>query len=464
MVVMASDKNEADPIPLFVSRYRREYDFFYEVARLVSQRCDAIAAENGIRAIVTFRAKSPDRLEAKLQQRAKDKKYKTEEDIRVDIVDLSGVRIALYFPGDRQKIASLIRATFIVDHEKPFPDKPKASNRRFDGYHAEHYRVRLLGEQLTAAQTRYGDCVVEIQVASVLMHAWSEVEHDLSYKQLSGEISEEEKSILDGINGIVLAGEIFLERLQAAFNVRVSRTGNVFSNQYELAAFLYDQSRASNSTDVSADPTMGRVDVLFRLLQKANLNTPEGVLPLLPVMDGGPDRRPVGDLVIDRLLEVQPHLRHNYFELRRASGGLARTYHLGQDQPSAETMGRFLHKWIILERFFRAYSGLQGIQSKGLWTSSKKIIDNLRLDGQFQFELEVLRRIRNELVHGVNMPGEDLLEAADKDLEMLLDALAQNNDPDVAKALTWANSGEPDQVPLSKGTVGLALMPSTMSL
>jgi ppGpp synthetase/RelA/SpoT-type nucleotidyltranferase len=90
----------SDLIQSFVARYRREYDFYYEVARLVAQRCEELSAENGIRGIVTFRAKRPDRLEAKLIRRDDEKHYNREEDIRADIVDLSGVRIALYFPSD----------------------------------------------------------------------------------------------------------------------------------------------------------------------------------------------------------------------------------------------------------------------------------------------------------------------------------------------------------------------------
>ena len=66
------------------------------------------------------------------------------------------------------------------------------------------------------SEKRYCRARIEIQVASVLMHAWSEVEHDLIYKPLQGTLSKEELAILDELNGLVLAGEIALERLQAA--------------------------------------------------------------------------------------------------------------------------------------------------------------------------------------------------------------------------------------------------------
>lgn len=61
--------------------------------------------EAGIRAIVTYRAKNPERLLAKLYQRneERDSKYSSLDDIYSDICDLSGVRVALYFPKDRDK-------------------------------------------------------------------------------------------------------------------------------------------------------------------------------------------------------------------------------------------------------------------------------------------------------------------------------------------------------------------------
>ena len=69
-------------------------------------------------------------------------------------------------------------------------------------------------EILNESQRKYGAARIEIQVASLIMHAWSEVEHDLIYKPMQGTLSEEELSILDELNGLVLAGEIALERLQ----------------------------------------------------------------------------------------------------------------------------------------------------------------------------------------------------------------------------------------------------------
>ena len=92
---------------------------------------------------------------------------------------------------------------------------------------------------MSEAQRRYAEASIEIQVASVLVHAWAEVEHDLVYKPLSGTLSEDEYAILDELNGLVLAGEISLERLQRAAKQRLSNVGERFNNHYELADYIY---------------------------------------------------------------------------------------------------------------------------------------------------------------------------------------------------------------------------------
>src|SRR5262245_48380948 len=88
----------------FLGRYAKEFDFYEQSARLASQTIESALQSAGIRSIVTYRAKSPDRLETKVRRRAPEKQYRTVNDIYSDIVDLAGVRIALYFPGQREQV------------------------------------------------------------------------------------------------------------------------------------------------------------------------------------------------------------------------------------------------------------------------------------------------------------------------------------------------------------------------
>ncbi|WP_207383485.1 hypothetical protein, partial [Comamonas thiooxydans] len=99
-----------DLISEFIGRYRKEFDFYEQSCRMVAQILEANLRSAGVRAIVTSRAKNPTRLEEKVRQRSVKAKYQNVDDIYKDIVDLSGVRVALYFPGALLHKSGLRRA------------------------------------------------------------------------------------------------------------------------------------------------------------------------------------------------------------------------------------------------------------------------------------------------------------------------------------------------------------------
>jgi ppGpp synthetase/RelA/SpoT-type nucleotidyltranferase len=250
---MKTDGTSTKIVTDFEERYPKEYDFYDQAARLIAQVLEQHFQRAGIRAIVTSRAKSPVRAVEKAIQRAEKTPYTLIDDIYHDIVDLAGVRVALYFPGERDQVDKIIKQYFYIDDEpKQFPSSVKPTyEKRFSGYWATHYRVRLPDPTLNESQKRYSEALIEIQVASILMHAWAEVEHDLVYKPLQGRLSQDEYAILDEINGLVLSGEIALERLQRAGERRVATAGRVFSNHYDLAAYLLDPHSPDEGTNLS---------------------------------------------------------------------------------------------------------------------------------------------------------------------------------------------------------------------
>ena len=69
--------------------------------------------------------------------------------------------------------------------------------------------------------------------------------------------------MLDELNGLVLAGELALERLERAETSRLFALGRPFDDAFELAAFLSGRLRAEGFT---ASEGLGRTDVLFALL------------------------------------------------------------------------------------------------------------------------------------------------------------------------------------------------------
>ena len=434
----------SEVVEAFVAGYLRELDFYQEAARLCAAKCEKLLEVNGIRAMVTFRAKRPDRLRDKLLKRNSNKHYSSEHEIRADVADLAGVRVALYFPGDREKFAKLVDDAFVPLKMKKFPEpRPGRAGKRFSGYHATHHRVLLRPDDLTEAQRRYAEAPIEIQAASVLMHAWSEVEHDLVYKPATGELSEDEYAVLDEINGLVLAGEIALERLQRAVESRVAQHGATFSNHYELAAFLYERMKTHLAVLGDKEPVMGRVDVLLELLRRAQLDTAEASSPYLKGLDEDGEIRPIADQVADRILAERPNLYGAFMDLQEKAGRDPYGRFPSSQDERHELMGRFVSAWVVLERFQRNLAENVGAEHRsafGAWNPAlRRLLRQEGLGAETLHKIDALRIVKNRIVHGA-LQDVATLRAALDELESVLGLIDQSSDPRVIAAMRWARS------------------------
>jgi len=100
------------------------------------------------------------------------------------ITDLAGVRIITYFPGTLREVDEVIRAEFNV---LEFTDKGKAliAEERL-GYQSVHYLVEIDDSRAQLPEyARFKNRVAEIQVRTILQHAWAEIEHDIEYKSVA---------------------------------------------------------------------------------------------------------------------------------------------------------------------------------------------------------------------------------------------------------------------------------------
>jgi putative GTP pyrophosphokinase len=99
-----------------------------------------------------------------------------------DITDISGLRIITYFSEDVDKIASILHDEFLVDENNSVDKRIKLDPDRF-GYLSLHYIVQFSENRLQLPEyQRFTGLKVEIQIRSILQHAWAEIEHDLGYK------------------------------------------------------------------------------------------------------------------------------------------------------------------------------------------------------------------------------------------------------------------------------------------
>lgn len=131
---------------------------------------------------ITSREKDPDELREKISREGEDP-----DALYNGITDLAGVRIIAYFPSDVDKIAPLIEKEFNLD-SKHSMDKRLSSDPAIFGYASVHFVAEFKPEMLKLPEYAFFDKMkCEIQVRTILQHAWAEIEHDIVYKS-PGEI------------------------------------------------------------------------------------------------------------------------------------------------------------------------------------------------------------------------------------------------------------------------------------
>jgi putative GTP pyrophosphokinase len=100
------------------------------------------------------------------------------------ITDLAGVRIIAFFPKTLANVEAMVAEEFAIV-ERSDKGELLVEEERF-GYQSIHYLVKLSDERTRLPEyQRFRDAVVEIQVRTILQHAWAEIEHDIQYKSAS---------------------------------------------------------------------------------------------------------------------------------------------------------------------------------------------------------------------------------------------------------------------------------------
>lgn len=403
-----------DLINQFVENYKKKYKFYETAGQLAAIQLETALQAAGIRAIVTSRAKNPGRLKSKVIRRnaRREIPYKNMREIYDDIADLSGVRVSLYFPGDRDKADALISDLFILLETKQFPEQSKlpSYNKRFSGYWANHYRAHIKEEDLAPNQQKYAAARIEIQVASVLMHAWSEVEHDLIYKPLQGTLSDEELSILDELNGLVLTGEIALERLQSAGNERIKNKNTAFSSQYDLASYLYNY-LSNNFKQEDIELRLGNIELLFKLISRLKIISVKEIEPVLKSVKFEKDRRTISQQIIDQIITGNEKRYRIYRELR-SDGSV-----LNQEQLTA--IDDFFEQWVRLESLLNKATYKNSTKGRGAFNVNTLKRMNV-LDNETANKIVALRKTRNVLIHDIETPeASDITKKGNEARELL---------------------------------------------
>ncbi len=169
-----------------VQEYRQKREIYLKFANTVHDLLENILGETTIPIhSINSRTKEVESLSEKI--RRPDKNYQQLK----EITDLVGIRITTYFEDDIDQVAEIVEDSFIIDH-KNSTDKRKDFDYSQFGYNSLHKIARIKQTQVEATKYfKFKDLYFEIQIRSILQHAWAEVEHDLGYKhrkEIPGEL------------------------------------------------------------------------------------------------------------------------------------------------------------------------------------------------------------------------------------------------------------------------------------
>lgn len=169
----------------YAGKYFALYESFAETVQFVLKK--ALLSAEGLPhpQSIQYRAKSVESLRNRLSEEGKLESQTLEQDRR----DLAGVRVIFYTNNDVEKFlgSPLIRENFEIDEgstkiHHPIPENEGAR------YRGIHYTVRLREDRIRLPEyARFAALRCEIQVQTILNHAWSETSHDIVYKQKLGD-------------------------------------------------------------------------------------------------------------------------------------------------------------------------------------------------------------------------------------------------------------------------------------
>ena len=164
-----------------VKRILSEYDersrHYLALAKRIRAKLTTICNNEGVHVhAVSHRVKTRESLLAKLNR--PDVSYGA----LGDLTDVAGVRVITYYASDVARVAEIVQRELVIDEERSIDKGAMLDPDRF-GYLSLHYVVSLRERRSRSGRkSSSAGLKAEIQIRSILQHAWAEIEHDLGYK------------------------------------------------------------------------------------------------------------------------------------------------------------------------------------------------------------------------------------------------------------------------------------------
>lgn len=230
--------------------FDRKRSVYSSLAEMVSGLLQNLLLDEGVVLhAANYRCKDRHSLEGKLGRPGKS--YACLE----DITDIAGIRLTTYFADDVDRVAEILRRELEIDDLSSIDKRLTSDPDRF-GYSSLHYIAKLSEERIQLREySRYKGIVFEIQIRSILQHAWAEIEHDLGYKSASG-IPADVRRRFARISGLLELADSEFCAIREQLNSYEQRLPEVIRTNPESAVIDLPTLRVL----VDSDPDMALLD------------------------------------------------------------------------------------------------------------------------------------------------------------------------------------------------------------
>ena len=162
-----NDSSEQLRLKQILETFRQESRWFAIATVRLEESIRGLIDRAGIRtSMVDARLKKESSLERKLNRKRKYQKL-------TEVTDLIGVRVITYDSDDADRISKVLRDGFLCDWDNCEDKSDRLRAEQF-GYRSDHLVVFIPGEPPSIL----AGIRAEIQVRTLLQHAWAEIEHD----------------------------------------------------------------------------------------------------------------------------------------------------------------------------------------------------------------------------------------------------------------------------------------------
>jgi len=235
-------------LKLDTSKIRKQYEElkskYEKLGFNLTQALELLLIENDIPTIsISYRIKETDSFIEKIERKHYENPF-------IETEDICGIRIVCYYQSDVDLIGKIIAKELTT-----FNEDNKIDQFEFDrfGYRSLHFITKIKDNWLSTPNYRgLENLKCEIQVRTVLMHAWAEIEHKLAYKS-TAQIPNEIRRKLSRISAKLEESDEQFEEIK----------NNIEKNQKKLLDFSQISNKFNSNIEFNLDNLQAFLDYAF---------------------------------------------------------------------------------------------------------------------------------------------------------------------------------------------------------